>query len=133
MTSRRDLLGQLWRFAGFAVSAVGAIVLGRTLRQRGDSEDQVEIPAETILGLAQGRGSVFGRLFLTGTPSRPEAFSLECPHLGCQVRPIETGGFVCPCHQSRFDSQGRVVSGPAPRPLTRLVLEEKGKRWVARR
>ena len=49
-----------------------------------------------------------------------------CTHLGCvpmyvpeiQPQPFDanwTGGFFCPCHQSRFDMSGRVFSGvPAP-------------------
>jgi ubiquinol-cytochrome c reductase iron-sulfur subunit len=51
-----------------------------------------------------------------------------CTHLGCvpQKRGAEvqapdgpwwTGGFICPCHVSRFDYTGRVVRGPAPRNL----------------
>lgn len=46
-----------------------------------------------------------------------------CTHLGCspehrpQVQPgfMESGGFYCPCHGSKFDLAGRVYSGvPAP-------------------
>ena len=44
------------------------------------------------------------------------AVSSECTHLGCNVKHTASG-FACPCHGSRFDENGRVVQGPAPRPL----------------
>ena len=55
----------------------------------------------------------------------PEGFialDLSCPHLGCT---IEDSGheFICPCHRSRFDQQGRLLSGPATRELIQLRLE----------
>jgi len=52
-----------------------------------------------------------------------------CTHLGCSpkfygepseegIDPTWEGGFFCPCHGSRFDLAGRVVSGvPAPSNL----------------
>lgn len=49
-----------------------------------------------------------------------------CTHLGCspnsrfEVTPDWDGGFVCPCHGSKFDLAGRVFQGsPAP---TNLVV-----------
>jgi ubiquinol-cytochrome c reductase iron-sulfur subunit len=59
---------------------------------------------------------------------RPELLVLVgiCTHLGCspQSKPAEdktemgadwTGGFLCPCHGSKFDLAGRVYKGaPAP-------------------
>ncbi|HWS98496.1 MAG TPA: Rieske (2Fe-2S) protein [Candidatus Methylomirabilis sp.] len=49
------------------------------------------------------------------------AISTTCTHLGCTVaRSAE--GFACPCHGSRFDPQGNVVGGPAPRPLPWLEV-----------
>lgn len=50
------------------------------------------------------------------------AMSAACTHLGCTVRRRQ-GGFVCPCHGSRYDEQGRVVGGPAPAPLPHYQLE----------
>lgn len=44
------------------------------------------------------------------------AVSTTCTHLGCIVGLSDTG-FACPCHGSRFDSDGTVTGGPAPRPL----------------
>lgn len=51
------------------------------------------------------------------------AISSICSHLGCIVS--EEGSaesFTCPCHGSRFDEQGRVLSGPAPRGLAWLEM-----------
>ncbi|HEX4953990.1 MAG TPA: ubiquinol-cytochrome c reductase iron-sulfur subunit [Thermoanaerobaculia bacterium] len=44
------------------------------------------------------------------------AISNTCTHLGCVVATSEIG-FNCPCHGSRFDAEGTVLGGPAPRPL----------------
>lgn len=44
------------------------------------------------------------------------AISTTCTHLGCVV--TWTGsGFECPCHGSKFGSQGEVTKGPAPSTL----------------
>ncbi|MCS7024639.1 MAG: Rieske (2Fe-2S) protein [Bryobacteraceae bacterium] len=42
--------------------------------------------------------------------------STTCTHLGCIVAVSDTG-FSCPCHGSRYDQDGNVTGGPAPKPL----------------
>jgi len=51
-----------------------------------------------------------------GTAHRLSAI---CPHLGCVVQWNSTEGtWDCPCHGSRFDIDGTVLNGPAPKGLT---------------
>lgn len=56
------------------------------------------------------------RLFVFNGTDGFYSVSSICTHLGCNVKRV-TGGFECPCHGSRYDQNGRVISGPAPRPL----------------
>jgi len=52
------------------------------------------------------------------------AFSAECPHLGCAVNLTPGGhGFLCPCHTSAFDLEGKPENKVPPRPLDRLEVE----------
>lgn len=62
----------------------------------------------------------------------PTAFSPLCPHLGCGFRwDAPTRQFHCPCHGSVFDETGKVVAGPAPRPLDVLPTKvENGQLLV---
>ncbi|MFQ5683322.1 MAG: ubiquinol-cytochrome c reductase iron-sulfur subunit [Candidatus Binatia bacterium] len=56
------------------------------------------------------------RLFVVSKAEGIMAMSAICTHLGCTVGKREWG-YQCPCHGSQFDSSGRVLRGPAPRPL----------------
>lgn len=48
------------------------------------------------------------------------AINATCSHLGCIVTwKDEQKIFQCPCHNGRYDAQGRVISGPPPKPLRR--------------
>jgi len=43
--------------------------------------------------------------------------SSQCTHAGCEVNLPADGKIVCPCHNSQFNLQGNVLSGPASEPL----------------
>lgn len=63
------------------------------------------------------------------TDGELEAFSVYCTHTGCPVSWVEEGGmFLCPCHGGVFDHDGRVTSGPPPRPLDRAAVRVRGGR-----
>jgi len=44
-----------------------------------------------------------------------------CTHLGCGVRwDPDRKAFLCPCHNGVFSVDGKVISGPPPKPLARM-------------
>ena len=66
-----------------------------------------------------------------GDSNQVTAFGPQCTHLGCAYHWDEKPKqFVCPCHTSLFSIDGKVLAGPAPRPLDRYVSEVKNGRLL---
>ncbi|HUH14114.1 MAG TPA: ubiquinol-cytochrome c reductase iron-sulfur subunit [Longimicrobiales bacterium] len=62
---------------------------------------------------------------LAGPDGEYLALSPRCTHQGCTVG-IEGQVLVCPCHGSTYDRAGRVLRGPAERPLRRYTTRLEG-------
>jgi cytochrome b6-f complex iron-sulfur subunit len=55
------------------------------------------------------------------------ALSAICTHQGCEVEwEREQEKLLCPCHESVFDTNGKVVEGPAPAPLFAVPVVIRG-------
>ncbi len=138
--SRRLLLGTGW--FGFLISIVGpalanvrylfpnVVYEGPTQFKLGRPE---EYPAGSITFLEQQR------VFILHDPEGFRALSAICTHLRCTTGPfVPPGGdrkewtSRCPCHGSIFARDGRVLQGPAPRPLDfyRVSLAPDGRLLV---
>ena len=84
-----------------------------------------QIPGKAVEDLPVGHGGI---VFYRGKKSgvykdmqgQIHAVDIRCPHLGCQLEwnPDERS-WDCPCHGSRFDCEGRLISGPAQTDLSR--------------
>jgi len=62
------------------------------------------------------------------------AFSATCTHLNCTVQYQETRHQIwCACHNGFYDLNGRVVSGPPPRPLDEYAVHIRGEEVVVSR
>jgi len=86
----------------------------------GSSEvgSEAAIPVGEGAVLREGGRKVAVHRAADGTVTR---LSATCTHLGCTVHWNELEkSWDCPCHGSRFDAEGRVLTGPAPAPLARL-------------
>ena len=66
-------------------------------------------------------------------PNNVVAYSPQCTHLGCPYHwDDQTRDFVCPCHNSVFSIDGKVLAGPAPRPLDRYTTRvDNGKLLIS--
>lgn len=61
------------------------------------------------------------------------AYSQKCTHLSCAVfYAPERNRLECPCHEGYFAvDSGRVLQGPPPRPLPRILLRREGDTILA--
>jgi cytochrome b6-f complex iron-sulfur subunit len=122
--SRRDFL-KLTR--NVMLTASGLLGLGGLFKYL-DYESQPSAPAEFDLGPAEnyapGSRTVLPQVpaVLIRTETGFTAISLVCTHLGCTVE-SKADGFTCPCHGSRYDSNGKVTRGPASKSLPKLRVE----------
>ena len=54
------------------------------------------------------------------------ALDAKCTHEGCTVQFLPGDSVIwCACHNARFDLDGRVLSGPPPRPLPKYATERQ--------
>jgi menaquinol-cytochrome c reductase iron-sulfur subunit len=59
------------------------------------------------------------------------AYGPQCTHLGCAYHWEDSAKqFLCPCHTSVFSVDGKVVSGPAPRPLDRYEAKVENNKLL---
>jgi cytochrome b6-f complex iron-sulfur subunit len=58
------------------------------------------------------------RIFVVREKNLIRVVSAVCTHLGCTVNWVaERNRWECPCHGSVFNNEGKVIRGPARRPL----------------
>lgn len=83
---------------------------------------------ESVAAIAPGDGAVLRQgLHRVAVYRDPDgglhALSARCTHLGCAVHwNGAEQSWDCPCHASRFDTEGNVLHGPAPTPLAKVAL-----------
>lgn len=72
-------------------------------------------------------GVIIIRVSSTNVAASFLAFSSVCPHAGATVEYNNSKStFLCPAHGSTFASDGSLTQGPAPKGLTKLLVEVSG-------
>ena len=90
-----------------------------------------EVPKRTVEQLPPGHGGVVrlhGKKVGVYKDENGTVYpvNIRCPHLGCQLtwNPDERS-WDCPCHGSRFDCRGNLISGPAQTGVNRRPESSK--------
>jgi Rieske Fe-S protein len=132
LVTRREFTRSLAVVSCAAFATTGGLALVRGLGRKSDPPIRL---VGDLRDLAVGGSKVFDYpepgnpcLLVRIDAERVAAFGQRCTHLGCPVvfRP-EGRKLYCPCHEGFFDAEdGRVLSGPPPRPLPQLRLELRG-------
>nr|NLD40598.1 Rieske (2Fe-2S) protein [Actinomycetales bacterium] len=90
---------------------------GERLASLDDFEDGQTLVVMTAKGVP---------VVLTRQGGEVVAHSGVCPHQGCAVR-VEVDNLLCPCHNSKFEFDGTLISGPADTDLDPTVVHLDGR------
>ncbi len=123
---RRDFLTQLGVGACAAAVAGSGVVTLDFLKPKVLFEPPTTFLAGNPADYPEGtvRFNKERKAYVIGAHGGVYALSAVCTHLGCITRFLSDQNVIaCPCHGSRFDLEGNVVEGPAPRPLPWLDVE----------
>ena len=127
--NRRDFLTLAGVGACAAAAAGAGLVTVDFLSPKVLFEPPTRFVAGTPLDFPEGSVSFNReqRAYIVGTPGGVYALSAVCTHLGCITRYLSDENVIaCPCHGSRFDIEGSVVHGPAPRALPWIEIKQDG-------
>ena len=95
-----------------------------------------EVAAGKVQDLKPNSGKIvkFGNkpaLLVRVNDTEWKAFSAVCTHLNCTVQYQESRHEIwCACHNGTYDLEGRVVSGPPPKPLEEMAVKIRGDEVV---
>lgn len=98
-----------------------------------------EVAAGKVADLKANSGKIvrFGSqpvLLIRQNETDWRAFSAICTHLNCTVQYQEASHQIwCACHNGFYDLNGRVISGPPPRPLEEYTVHVRGEDVVVSR
>lgn len=133
--NRRDFLNEI-TLGALGVAGVGSVVVTYqyfspnvlfepSTTFRAGNPDLYPVHSVTFLQDQQ--------VYIVRMPEGFYAVSAVCTHLGCvtQWKP-DAEMIACPCHGSKFKSDGTKLEGPAPRPLPHfsITLTEDGELLV---
>jgi len=129
MGNRRDFLTRLSRWS---IALVSAGLLYPLLRFIGFTIKPKPRYIKVAAPLPASGFHAERDFILFAGQKKPWAISRTCTHLGCRVNFMEDKQIIeCPCHQSRFSTEGILISGPAKKNLPTFTVatqkDEAGK------
>ncbi|WP_088226463.1 ubiquinol-cytochrome c reductase iron-sulfur subunit [Desulfosporosinus sp. FKB] len=124
--SRRTVL----RFAWSGMVAVGALSVKPLVDYLTSKEDQPRTSLvayeKSLVEKTDWQHVPNSRVWVMRDDQGIAALVATCTHLGCEVTyHPERKQWLCPCHGSIYDTDGRPVEGPAPKALPRAAVERK--------
>jgi nitrite reductase/ring-hydroxylating ferredoxin subunit len=90
----------------------------------------VKVTSDIAEGEKKGLKAKNKEILVVNLDGNCYALNDKCTHLGCKLSDgsISGGNIVCPCHGSTFEIKtGKVVKGPAQKPLKSFKVKRDGK------
>lgn len=137
---RRSLVG--WLLGGGLVSSIASFLYPAVKFMMPPNVPEAavnEVVAGKVQMLKPDGGAIvrFGNkpvLLVRVSETEWKALSAVCTHLNCTVQYQEkTRQIWCACHNGFYDLNGKVISGPPPKPLDEYAVRIRGDEVVITR
>ncbi len=118
------------RLAWVGIVAAGALTIKPLAEYLTSDEDRLRSPLvfynKPLEENSDWQNTSTSRVWVKRDTAGIMALVATCTHLGCEVTyHPDKKEWLCPCHGSIYDSEGRPISGPAPKAMTRVAVERK--------
>ena len=118
------------RLAWTGIIAASALTIEPLVKYLTSNEDRLQSPSvvydKPLDENSDWQNAGHARVWVKRDSLGVMALVATCTHLGCEVTyHPEKKEWLCPCHGSIYDVEGRPVSGPAPKALARVAVEIK--------
>lgn len=118
------------RLAWVGIIAASALTIEPLVKYLTSKEDRLRSPLveynKPLDENSDWQNTANARVWVKRDSMGVMALVATCTHLGCEVNyHPEKKEWLCPCHGSIYDIEGRPVSGPAPKALPRVAVERK--------
>lgn len=129
--NRREFLAGAAACAG-TFCAAGCTLINPVPTIDADAEGGFELPPDLLKPGGQVKVRLAGvdePILVWRTEQGERAATVTCPHYGSEVHYNAAEGTLdCPSHGSRFAQDGKVLHGPAKRPLQPFTVTAQGNR-----
>lgn len=113
---RLQLRGGIWNYLSENLDYPYYLLKDRLMPSENRGVENVNPGQGTVLKLNGQRVAVY-----RNEEGQTTKLSAVCTHMGCIVHWNEAeSSWDCPCHGARFDVTGKVIAGPAEKPLQRV-------------
>jgi Rieske Fe-S protein len=102
------------------------VKVAKVSQLKDDVPTKIAVVADARDAWSVEKNAELGAIWVRKKAGNIQVFSSVCPHLGCSVQADEQG-YKCPCHDSRFDPNGKKESGPSPRDMDALDSKVEGE------
>ncbi len=132
---RREFLG--WVGIGVLATSLPVAIAACSDDTKADSDrDTLKADAEGFVTIGtvkalDGKGSILNdklEVIVVRNPETKKIVALNpvCPHKGCNVEwEAEEKILECPCHDSKFALDGKLLAGPAKESLATYAIKQK--------